>query len=69
MTTLLLGVLLAAPASALPPQAKLIEATGRVTQKVPAPFPTADTVSYRADIAAMDPSYRNGLDSLTAPRR
>ena len=44
-------------------------ATGRVTQKVPAPFPTADTVSYRADIAAMDPSYRNGLDSLTAPRR
>ena len=44
-------------------------ATGRVTQKVPAPFPTADTVSYRADIAAMDPSYRNGLDNLTAPRR
>ena len=44
-------------------------ATGRVTQKVPATFPTADTVSYRADIAAMDPSYRNGLDSLTAPRR
>ncbi|MEO8259657.1 MAG: ThuA domain-containing protein [Acidobacteriota bacterium] len=44
-------------------------ATGRVTQKVPAPFPTADTVSYRADIAALDPSYRNGLDSLTAPRR
>src|SRR5687767_10046555 len=44
-------------------------ATGRVTQKVPATFPAADTVSYRADIAAMDPSYRNGLDSLTAPRR
>jgi type 1 glutamine amidotransferase len=44
-------------------------ATGRVTQKVPPTFPTADTVSYRADIAAMDPSYRNGLDSLTAPRR
>ena len=30
-------------------------ATGRVTQKVPATFPTADTVSYRADLAAMDP--------------
>ena len=44
-------------------------ATGRVTQKVPATFPTAGTVSYRADIAEMDPSYRNGLDSLTAPRR
>ena len=44
-------------------------ATGRVTQKIPAAFPTADTVAYRADIAAMDPSYRNGLDSLTVPRR
>jgi type 1 glutamine amidotransferase len=44
-------------------------ATGRVTQKIPATYPTADTVSYRADVAAMDPSYRNGLDSLTAPRR
>lgn len=30
-------------------------ATGRVTQKVPASFPTANTVSYRADIAAMQP--------------
>jgi type 1 glutamine amidotransferase len=28
-------------------------ATGNVTQKVPAAFPTADTVSTRADIAAM----------------
>ena len=44
-------------------------ATGRVTQKLPPAFPTADTVSYRADIAAIDPSFRNGLDSLTAPRR
>ena len=40
-------------------------ATGAVTQKVPATFPTADTVSYRADIAAMDPRYVNGLDSLS----
>ncbi|MCE7038945.1 ThuA domain-containing protein [Dyadobacter sp. CY312] len=30
-------------------------ATGKVTQKVPANFPTATTVSYRADIAAMNP--------------
>jgi uncharacterized protein len=29
-------------------------ATGKVTQKVPASFPTANTVSYRPDIAAMD---------------
>ncbi|HWF09339.1 MAG TPA: ThuA domain-containing protein [Bryobacteraceae bacterium] len=28
-------------------------ATGKVTQKVPASFPTANTVSYRVDIAAM----------------
>ena len=32
-------------------------ATGRVTQKVPSDFPTADTVSYRADIAEMDPLF------------
>jgi uncharacterized protein len=32
-------------------------ATGAVTQKVPANFPTADTVSYRSDLAAMDPAY------------
>ena len=44
-------------------------ATGQVTQKVPMTFPTANTVSYRADLAAMDPSYRNGLDALTPPRR
>jgi uncharacterized protein len=44
-------------------------ATGKVTQKVPAAFPTADTVSYRADIAAIDPDYRNGLDNLDLPRR
>jgi uncharacterized protein len=44
-------------------------ATGKVTQKVPATFPTANSVSYRADLAAMDSSFRNGLDALTAPRR
>jgi type 1 glutamine amidotransferase len=35
-------------------------ATGRVTQKVPANFPTANTVSYRVDIAEMDPEFRKG---------
>ena len=44
-------------------------ATGRVTQKVPANFPAPDTVSYRADLAAMDPGFRNGLDALTTPPR
>jgi len=39
-------------------------ATGKVTQKVPQTFPTADTVSYRADIAAMDPNYPKGLNGL-----
>ena len=38
-------------------------ATGRVTQRVPAGFPTARTVSYRVDIAAMDPAYLNGAAS------
>jgi hypothetical protein len=36
-------------------------ATGKVTQKVPAGFPTAETVSYRADIAAMDPAFKGGV--------
>jgi type 1 glutamine amidotransferase len=39
-------------------------ATGKVTQKVPASFPTANSVSYRTDIAAMDPLYKNGLNGL-----
>jgi hypothetical protein len=36
-------------------------ATGRVTQKAPRNFPTADTVSYRADLAAMDPAVADGV--------
>jgi len=44
-------------------------ATGAVTQKMPAAFPTATTVSYRADLAAMDPAYKNGLNPLDPPRR
>jgi type 1 glutamine amidotransferase len=35
-------------------------ATGRVTQKVPAGFPTANTVSYRVDLVQMDPEFRKG---------
>ena len=35
-------------------------ATGKVTQKVPAAFPTADTVSFRVDIAEMDPAFAKG---------
>src|SRR5579859_1436271 len=38
-------------------------ATGRVTQKVPKNFPTADTVSYRADLAAMDPLVAYGVQT------
>ncbi len=44
-------------------------ATGRVTQPVPPTFPTADTVAYRSDLAAMDPRFRDGLDRLTAQPR
>ena len=35
-------------------------ATGKVTQKVPATFPTAKTVSYRVDIQEMDPDMLKG---------
>jgi uncharacterized protein len=35
-------------------------ATGKVTQKVPAGFPAAETASYRVDIAEMDPDFRKG---------
>ena len=35
-----------------------------MTQKVPANFPTANTVSYRSDVAAMDPGYAKGLNGL-----
>ena len=35
-------------------------ATGHVTQPIPASYPTANTVSYRVDIASMDPAFKNG---------
>ena len=33
-------------------------ATGAVTQKIPADFPTANAVSYRDDLLAMEPQPR-----------
>jgi len=39
-------------------------ATGRVTQKPPATFPTANTVIYRADIAQMDPGFLNSASPV-----
>ena len=42
-------------------------ATGVVTQKLPATFPTANTVAYRADLAAMDPDFEKGLNRLDPP--
>jgi hypothetical protein len=41
-------------------------ATGRVTQKVPTSFPTANTVSYRVDLAAIDPNSAKGANPLDA---
>jgi type 1 glutamine amidotransferase len=46
-------------------------ATGKVTQPVPATFPTANTVTFRADLAAMDPNASKGVNGLdvTPPAR
>src|SRR5215469_8261352 len=41
-------------------------ATGRVTQRVPLDFPTADSVSFRVDIAKMDSAFSKGLSSAPA---
>ena len=43
-------------------------ATGAVTQKAPPTFPSATVVSYRADLAALDPRYQNGLNPLDVAR-
>jgi len=42
-------------------------ATGAVTQKVPADFPTADKVSVRADLAAMEQAAAGGRGSQASP--
>ncbi len=39
-------------------------ATGKVTQRVPQGFPTANTVSYRADLESMDPNAKKGLNAF-----
>jgi type 1 glutamine amidotransferase len=38
-------------------------ASGKVTQKIPPNFPTANAVSFRVDLAAMDPTFLNGASS------
>jgi len=43
-------------------------ATGKVTQKLPASFPAPDVVSYRSDLAAMDPAYQKGLNPLDSAK-
>ena len=42
-------------------------ATGKVTQKVPGTFPTANTVSFRADIAKMDPAFLTSAPTAAPP--
>jgi len=44
-------------------------ATGRVTQKVPKAFPTADTVSYRPDLAAMSAAIAEGVSTSLPPNK
>jgi hypothetical protein len=44
-------------------------ATGKVTQKIPSTFPTSNTVSFRTDLAAMDPAYKNGVNGPLPPPR
>jgi len=41
-------------------------ATGKVTQRVPAGFPTADTISTRVDILSMDPEFLKGAAPIAA---
>jgi type 1 glutamine amidotransferase len=43
-------------------------ATGRVTQKVPADFPAAESVSYRAAIAEMDPAFGGRTPAAASTR-
>ena len=42
-------------------------ATGKVTQAVPANFPTANSVSYRAEIGLKDPNASKGMNVFDAP--
>jgi type 1 glutamine amidotransferase len=42
-------------------------ATSEVTQKIPAAFPTANTVSFRVDIAKMDPAFLTNAPTAAPP--
>jgi type 1 glutamine amidotransferase len=42
-------------------------ATGRVTQSVPASFPTENTVSFRVDIAKLDPAFVTNAPTAPPP--
>jgi type 1 glutamine amidotransferase len=42
-------------------------ATGKVTQKIPANFPTANSVSFRVDIAKMDPAFATYAPTAPPP--
>jgi type 1 glutamine amidotransferase len=42
-------------------------ATGKVTQKVPVSFPSANTVSFRVDIAEMDPAFLANAPTAAPP--
>jgi uncharacterized protein len=42
-------------------------ASGTISQKAPSTFPSDTVVAYRADLAAMDPRYQNGLNGLDQP--
>ena len=42
-------------------------ATGKVTQKVPTTFPGANTVSYRVDLATLDPLFAAGMTANNPP--
>jgi len=42
-------------------------ATGKVTQTVPATFPSANTVSFRVDIAKMDPAFLTNAPTAAPP--
>jgi type 1 glutamine amidotransferase len=41
-------------------------ATGKVTQNVPAVFPTADIVCFRVDIAEMDPTFAKAQGAVSS---
>ena len=43
-------------------------AKGSVTQKVPATFPTANSVSFRVDIARMDPAFLTNAPTAAPPK-